>query len=242
MPSYPDLKDKVAVISGASGNLGMAVLRRLHAEGVKLALINRNDESLQARLVELGIAADALVVNGIDLTRKADVDSAVATILSSAGRIDILVNTAGGFRMDGPVHETSEATLDFLFNLNVRTTFLLSSAVAKAMIAQGNGGRIVNVGARAGLSGVAGIAAYSAVKSAMLRLTESMAAELLDQNITVNAVLPSTLDTPENRATDPDVDHSRWVSTDSLADVITFLVSAAARDISGALIPVYGKS
>lgn len=242
MANYPDLKDKVAVISGASGNLGMAVLRRLHVEGVKLALINRNDESLQARLVEMGIAADALVVNGIDLTHKTEVDSAVATILRSMGRIDILVNTTGGFRADGPVHETSEATLDFLMNLNVRTTFLLSSAVIKAMIARGHGGRIVNVGARAGLTGVAGIAAYSAAKSALLRFTEAMAAELLDRNITVNAVLPSTLDTPENRASDPDADHSRWVPTDSLADVIAFLVSDASRDISGALIPVYGKA
>ncbi len=241
-PSYPDLKGQVAVISGASGNLGGAVIRRLHAEGVKLALLNRNDDSLQARLVEMGIAADVLVVNDIDLTRTADVDSAVATVLRSAGRIDFLLNLTGGFRSDGPVHETNEATLDFLLNLNVKTMFLLSSAVARQLIAQGKGGRIVNVAARAGLHGEPGIGGYSAAKAAVLRLTEAMAAELMPHRITVNAVLPSTLDTPQNRAADPDADFSRWVAPESMADVIAFLVSDAARDISGALIPVYGRA
>ncbi|MCC7209724.1 MAG: SDR family NAD(P)-dependent oxidoreductase [Anaerolineae bacterium] len=241
-PSYPDLKGQVAVISGASGNLGGAVIRRLHTEGVKLALLNRNDDSLQARLVEMGIAADVLVVNGIDLTRNADVDSAVAAVLRSAGRIDILLNLTGGFRSDGPVHESDEATLDALIDLNVKTMFLLSSAVARQMAAQGKGGRIVNVAARAGLRGEPGIGMYSAVKAAVLRLTEAMAAELMPHHINVNAVLPSTLDTPQNRAADPDADFSRWVAPESMADVIAFLISDAARDISGALIPVYGRA
>jgi NAD(P)-dependent dehydrogenase (short-subunit alcohol dehydrogenase family) len=110
------------------------------------------------------------------------------------------------------------------------------------MVSSRRGGRIVNIAARAGLKGDPGNAAYAASKSAVIRLTESMAAELLEHQITVNAVLPSVIDTPPNRKANPDTDYSRWVSPESLADVIAFLISNAARDISGAAIPVYGKS
>jgi NAD(P)-dependent dehydrogenase (short-subunit alcohol dehydrogenase family) len=156
------------------------------------------------------------------------------------GRIDVLVNVAGGYRGGTPVHETPLTTWDFLLNLNARTVYSVSSAVIPAMLRQGSG-KIVNVAARAALQGAAKMGAYSASKSAVIRLTEAMAAELKNDGINVNCVLPGTIDTPQNRATMKG-DPSRWVAPQAIADVILFLSSGAARAIHGAAIPVYGLS
>jgi NAD(P)-dependent dehydrogenase (short-subunit alcohol dehydrogenase family) len=132
-------------------------------------------------------------------------------------------------------------TLDFLFSLNARTTFIASQAVIPKMLEQGKG-KIVSVAARSGLAGGKNMSAYSAAKAAVIRLTESMSAELKLQGINVNCVLPGTIDTPQNRTDMPNSDHSRWVKPASLADVILFLASEAARDVHGAVVPVYGRS
>jgi NAD(P)-dependent dehydrogenase (short-subunit alcohol dehydrogenase family) len=237
---YPELQDKVTIISGAGGNLGLALAQTLHAAGGRLALIDMNAESLANRAAAAGINHSLNLA--ADLTKKAEVDAVVDQVVAHFGAVNALVNVAGGFRMDGPTHETSEETFDFLMTLNVKTAFLLSSAAARAMVAANKGGRIVNIGARAALTGPTGLAAYSASKSAVLRITESMASELLNDGITVNAVMPSVIDTPQNRAANPNDDHSKWVSPQSLASVISFLLSDSSRDISGALIPVYGRS
>jgi NAD(P)-dependent dehydrogenase (short-subunit alcohol dehydrogenase family) len=237
---YPELSGKVAVISGAGGNLGMAVARRLYQEKVQLVLIDRNEDRLRQSLREQGIDDPAIAVYPVDLMKKAEVDQFVDKAFASLGQIDILVNTAGGWKPGSPVHEMDEAQWNFMLDLNAKTTFLLSSAVARCMVAKGNSGRIVNVSGRAGLKGDANSAAYSAAKAATIRLTESMAAELLDRGITVNVILPSTIDTPQNRQGGGDF--SKWVAPESIADVIAFLTSDSARDISGASIPVYGKS
>jgi len=231
------------VISGAGGNLGIAVIKRLQAEGASLALIDHSLDGLRKRLGEQGLNPDSLIiVGGIDLTKKDQVDQAVAQISADGAPIDILINIAGGFRAEGAVHESTETLWDYLMDLNGKSAYLLSAAVAPVMIGGGRGGRIVNVGSRAALSGVAGIAIYSASKSSVLRLTEAMAEELKPFQITVNAVLPSVIDTPQNRSANPAEDYTKWVSPESLADVIAFLISDAARDISGALIPVYGRA
>ena len=156
------------------------------------------------------------------------------------GRIDVLVNIAGGFRM-GPVHETPAETWDLMMDLNARTVFNMAHAVVPGMIQRG-GGRIINISSRGGLSGGAGIGVYAAAKAAVLRLSESMAAELREHRINVNCVLPSIIDTPQNRQAMPTADFATWVQADSLAEVIVFLASPGARDISGAAIPVYGRS
>jgi NAD(P)-dependent dehydrogenase (short-subunit alcohol dehydrogenase family) len=239
---YSELDGKVAVISGAGGSLGSAVARRLGAEKMRLALIDREEVALNRVSQELGADANSILTLAIDLTRKADVDRCVEQIVTMFGHIDVLANVAGGFTFSGPVYEANADDLDAMFTVNVKTAFLLSAAVTRRMVEQGTKGRIINIGARAALSGAAGIAAYSASKAAVLRLTESMAAELLEKGITVNAVLPSTIDTPPNRRAMPDADFSKWVSTDSLAGVIAFLASDEARDISGAAIPVYGRA
>jgi NAD(P)-dependent dehydrogenase (short-subunit alcohol dehydrogenase family) len=239
---YTELDGKVAVISGAGGALGRAVVRRLYTENLRLALIDQNEEALRSVVTALGLEETKVLLGAVDLTQRAAVDAFVGKVAAAFGALDILVNIAGGFTFSGPVQEMNLDDLDAMFAVNVKTAFTLSAAAAKQMVGAGAKGRIINVGARAGLMGAAGMAAYSASKAAVLRLTESMAAELLDRGVTVNAVLPSTMDTPANRKAMPNADFSRWVSTDSMADVIAFLASDASRDISGASIPVYGRA
>ncbi|MCE7947836.1 MAG: SDR family NAD(P)-dependent oxidoreductase [Chloroflexi bacterium CFX4] len=243
MAIYPELAGKVAVLSGAGGNLGMALVRRFQAAGIKLALVDHKGDTLRQRLREAGVDDADILIGALDLTQKrAAIDEFVTQVVAQHGKVDILVNVAGGFKAGGPVHEMDEEIWDFLMNMNAKTAFLLSAAVARSMVMRRVGGRIVNVAARAALSGAPTLSGYSASKSAVLRLTESMAAELMQYGITVNAVMPSVIDTPQNRKNDPDADHSKWVTPESLADVILFLVSESARDISGAALPVYGRA
>ena len=157
------------------------------------------------------------------------------------GRIDVLCNIAGGFRMGEAVHETSDETWDLLFDLNARSLLHTVRAVVPRMLTAG-GGKIVNVGAFAAQKGVAGMGAYCASKSAVIRLTEAMAAELRESHINVNCVLPTIIDTPENRSAMPDADPARWVSPADLASVVLFLSSKAARAVHGAALPVTGLS
>ena len=176
-----------------------------------------------------------------DLLNAAGVEAAVAAAAKRFGRIDVLCNIAGGFRMGSPVHETSDNDWNFLFDINARTMLHAVRAVVPRMLEAG-GGKIVNVGAYSAQRGAANVGAYIASKSAVIRLTESMAAELRDKNINVNCVLPTTIDTPENRKAMPDADPKKWVAPEDLANVVAFLASDAARAIHGAAIPVTGLS
>lgn len=242
MSNYPELAGRVAAITGAVGNLGTALVRKLSGEKMRLALIDRNADRARESARQLGLSeADTFAVSA-DLTKKADVEAAMQQIVAHYGRIDALVNVAGGWKPGKAVHELDEDGWDFMLNLNARSVFLMSGAAARAMIGQGGGGRIVTVSSRSAVRGEPHNGGYSAAKSAALRLTETLSAELLDRGITVNAVLPSVIDTPQNRQGSPDADFSKWVSPESLADAIAFLLSDGARDISGASIPVYGKS
>jgi NAD(P)-dependent dehydrogenase (short-subunit alcohol dehydrogenase family) len=239
---YSELQDKVVVISGAGGALGAAVVSHFHQEGSRLALIDRATAAMDSLMLELGLPADRYLIGGTDLTQPVAVEDFVTQTLARFGRIDVLVNLVGGFRFSGPTYQADPGDLDAMFTINVKTAYLLSTAVMKRMVETTTPGRVVLVGARAALTGAANMAAYAASKAAVNNLVESMAAEMLPHGITVNAVLPSTIDTPANRQATPDADFNRWVKPDSLAGVIAFLVSDAARDISGAAIPVYGRS
>ena len=157
------------------------------------------------------------------------------------GRIDVLCNLAGGFRMGDAVHETAESTWDFLMDINARTLLNMAKSVVPHMLENG-GGKIVNVGAFGAQRGAAKMGAYCAAKSSVIRLTEAMAAELREKNINVNCVLPTVIDTPENRAAMPDADPSRWVAPADLANVVVFLASDAAKAVHGAALPVTGLS
>jgi NAD(P)-dependent dehydrogenase (short-subunit alcohol dehydrogenase family) len=208
---------RTVLVTGAAGNLGRVVADAFRELG-------DNVVPLDAK-------------TGTDLLDPNSVQAAV----DRAGRIDVLCNIAGGFRMGSPVHETSDKDWNFLFDLNARTVLNMSRAVVPAMLKAG-GGKIVNVGAFAAQKGAAQMGAYVASKSVVIRLTETMAAELREKNINVNCVLPTILDTPENRAAMPDADPKRWVAPRDLASVIVFLASDAARAIHGAALPVAGLS
>jgi NAD(P)-dependent dehydrogenase (short-subunit alcohol dehydrogenase family) len=236
-----DLADRVVMVTGASGNLGQAVARAFLAAGARLALAERGGDRLAELFPDLISSSEHLLSGGVDVTDPDSIQRWVDAVLTHFGRIDVLANTVGGYRAGMPVHETPLELWDAMLTLNARSVFLLSRAVVPAMLAQGSG-RIIHTAARAALQGTANQAAYAVSKSAVVRLVESLAAETRQQGLTVNCLLPGTIDTPQNRASMPTADTSRWVTPESIADVFLFLASDAARDITGAAIPVYGRS
>jgi NAD(P)-dependent dehydrogenase (short-subunit alcohol dehydrogenase family) len=233
-----DHSNQTVLVTGAGGNLGRALAQLLAQRGARLVLLERDGAHLR-RLY--GGDNERQLLLEADLLAQSQVDAAVSAAQDRFGGIDVLCNIAGGFRMGPPVHETPDEDWDFLFGLNAKSVVHAVRAVVPGMIASG-GGRIVSVAANAALKGVAGMAAYCASKDAVIRITEAMAAELKDKRINVNCVLPSVIDTPENRAAMPDADPGRWVSPDALAEVIAFLASDGARAINGAAIPVVGRA
>jgi NAD(P)-dependent dehydrogenase (short-subunit alcohol dehydrogenase family) len=236
-----DFSHQVVVITGAAGNLGVAVARAFQSAGARLTLVDRAKDRLRQIFPDLADSPHYFFAHSVDLN-DADVVKRMADETAERfGRIDALINTAGGYRAGTPLHETPLADWDFLFNLNARSVFTACRAVVPHLLRQGSG-RIVNIASRAALSGDANAAVYSASKSAVVRLTESLAAELKDAGINVNCILPGMINTPPNRQAMPRADHSRWVEPEALADVIMFLASDAARAIHGAALPVYGRS
>ncbi len=234
-----DLRGQVALVTGASGNLGQAVMRAFHAAGAKVAAVDYATGKMATLFPELLGSTTDYLAEGIDVTDPQAVESVVQDILERCDRIDILVNTVGGYRAGTPVHETTLETWDYMMNLNARSAFIVSRAVVPHMLEQG-GGRIINIASSAALKGAADSAAYSAAKSAVTRLTESMSAEYKRQGINVNAIIPGTIDTPQNREAMPDTDYSHWVTPQALARVILFLASQDAAPIHGVLLPIYG--
>jgi NAD(P)-dependent dehydrogenase (short-subunit alcohol dehydrogenase family) len=229
-------RERTVIVTGASGHLGRAVAKAFAALGANVVLAARTKKALESIF---GAESAARIHVAADLTRAADAQALAAAAVERFGRIDVLVNTAGGFRAGEPVHETPDETWRFLFDINARTMLCASRAVVPAMLAQ-SCGCIVSVAAAAAAKGTAGMGAYSASKAVVVRLTEAMSAELRERGINVNCVLPTTLDTPENREAMPDVDPSRLVALADLACIIVFLASPAARPIHGAAIPVNG--
>jgi NAD(P)-dependent dehydrogenase (short-subunit alcohol dehydrogenase family) len=233
-------KPWVVIVTGAAGNLGGAVARAFGGRGARLALVDRHPEGLE--LVRKGLPPGCeTAAFPTDLMNGEAVEAMAAAVIARFERVDVLANIAGGFTMGPPLHQTPDQDWDFMLSLNARTVFYCCRAVVPRMLASG-GGRIVNISARAATRGVGHMGPYCASKAAVITLTESLADELKDQGINVNCVLPGTLDTPQNRAAMPDQDPSRWVPLEALADVILFLASDAARAVTGASVPVYGRS
>ena len=235
------LQQPVVVITGAVGNLGVTTARQFQTAGAHTVLVDRSQDRLRDAFGDIANSPDHLLTGGIDLSDQASLGALVENTLARFNRIDALVNTVGAWRGGKPVHQTDLDDWDFLFNVNLRTTLLCCRAVIPQMLKQG-AGKIINVASRDGLKGSADYAAYSASKSAVLRLTEALADELKESNINVNCILPGTIDTPQNRAAQADADFTKWVEPSAIADVILFLASDSARAINGAAIPVFGKS
>jgi len=234
-----DFTGQVALITGGTGNLGQAVVQAFYQTGSMLVPVDRAAGKLEVLYPGLAGSARAYLAEGVDVSDPAAVEEVVQETLRRFGKIDILVNTVGGYRAGTPTHATPVETWDFMMNLNARSAFVMSRAVIPAMLKQGSG-KIVNISASSALKGGANSAAYAASKSAVARLTESMADEYKRQGINVNAILPGTIDTPQNREAMPKSDVSLWVQPEAIAQVILFLASDDASPIHGALIPVYG--
>ena len=228
--------DRCVLVTGAAGNLGRAVAQAFAARGAALVLADARAENLQRAF---GGEDARRMFAPVDLLDPAGVDAAVTAAVARFGRIDVLCNLAGGFRMGTPAHQTADADWNAMFDINVRTLLRTTTAVVPKMIEAG-GGRIVNVGAFAAQKGAALMGAYVAAKSAVIRVTETLSAELRDKGINVNCVLPTIIDTPENRAAMPGADPARWVAPGDLANVIAFLASDEARAVHGVALPVTG--
>lgn len=226
------LKDQRIVVTGAFGTLGAAVVLAALDAGAKVAAIDRADAPLA------GLAA-VKCFGGVDLSDTEAAKRVIDAAAQALGGLDALVNIAGTFRYE-TLADGSPDTWDFLYKVNLRTAVAATKAALPHLLKTGNG-RIVNVGALSALKAGAGVGAYTASKAGVMRMTEALAEELKDRGITVNAVLPSIIDTPPNRADMPKADFDRWVKPEQLADVIVFLLSDRASAVTGALIPVVGR-
>ncbi|OGO65299.1 MAG: hypothetical protein A2Z45_06150 [Chloroflexi bacterium RBG_19FT_COMBO_55_16] len=236
-----DFSDQTVIVTGASGNLGVAVVNNFQASGANLVLVDRGTGRLQSLYPDIQGSRAHFLAEGIDVTEAEAVEKMVNQTIERFGHIDVLVNTVGGYRGGTPVSETSLETWEFLFKLNALPAFILSRAVIPHML-RARRGKIIHVAARAATQGGGKMAIYSAAKSAVVRLTEGLATEIKDDGINVNCILPGTIDTPQNRRDTPNADYSRWVQPEAIADVVHFLASDASRAINGASIPIYGRS
>lgn len=221
-----DLTDKRVIVTGAAGVLGGAVASKCVALGATVVLLD---------VVE-NYASELGATHSVDLSDSAAVMRCVAGI----GDFDAVCNIAGGFDMGPRVDEIDDEHWDAMFDINVRTLRNMLRATLPRLVERGRG-TVVNVGALGALGGQAAMGAYTAAKSVVMRLTEAAAAEVRRKGVNVNAVLPSLIDTPRNRADMPNANHGNWVAPDNLANVICFLASDAAVEIHGALIPVSGR-
>lgn len=225
------MDEKVVVITGASGALGKVVAEAALARGARIAGVDHAASQLPPteKRIELG---------GVDLSDTVSAKKAIDAAVAHFGRLDALVNIAGGFAFE-TVADGDPQTWQRMYALNVLTALNASRSAIPHLVASG-AGRIVNVGAMGALQAGSGMGAYAASKAGVHRLTEALAAEWKGR-ITVNAVLPSTIDTPANRASMPRADFAKWVAPQELAEVILFLVSDAASAVTGALLPVNGR-
>jgi len=231
--------DKVTLITGAGGALGSVVSHRFMDAGARLVIC----DMLAHKMEEMGreFGGERCIAERVDVTDADQVQGLVRRALERFGRIDILLNIVGGHFGSAPVAELSEEDFDKAISVNLKSAFLMCRAVVPHMTAQ-RWGRIINVGARAGLAGRARAAAHAASKGGVILLTETLAEEVRDHGVTANVIVPGFLDTPANRRDEPDADYGRWVPPEHVAETMLFLCSPEAQSITGARIPVFNRT
>jgi NAD(P)-dependent dehydrogenase (short-subunit alcohol dehydrogenase family) len=228
---------RVVVITGAFGALGSAVAKAFAGTGARLALIDLSQPTAELQAQYGG--AGHMLLGGVDLADVEGTRKVMAAIAMRFGGIDVLVNVAGGFRWE-KIADGDIETWDSLYSMNLRSAVVACRSALPAMVERG-GGRIINIGAGAAAKAGLGMGAYAASKAGVQRLTEALAEEVKDKNITVNAILPGIIDTHRNRLDMPKADFTRWVSPDAIAKVILFLASEDSAAVTGAAIPVFGR-
>lgn len=234
------LENRVAIVTGGTGNLGKAVVSTFLKQGAKVLSTYAVKDELDKSIDLKDEYGDRLIYSKADVTKSKDMVKVAERVLKKYGRIDVLVNVVGGFAM-AKITDTDQALWNKMMNMNLNSVYVSSRAVLPHMIKQ-KYGRIINIGARPALKGVSMMSAYGASKAGVLNLTESMADELSEYNINVNAVIPGTIDTPRNRKDMPKADFTKWVKAEEIAQVISFLCSDEGSRISGAVVPVYGNA
>ena len=229
LPHGLQFKFMNVIITGAGGGLGTAVANAFIATGAKVIGVQR----------EWRHSMPFVTINA-DLSTAAGCDGMVTQALQH-GPVDALVHLVGGFGGGSPISETADATWDLMMNVNLRVAFLAMRAVLKPMTLAKHG-RIVAVGSRASVEPMPNFAAYAVAKAGLVALIKNVAAETKDSGITANAVLPSIIDTPANRQAMPQSDFSRWIAPEAIAKLLVWLASDDAGDVSGAVIPIYGRA
>jgi NAD(P)-dependent dehydrogenase (short-subunit alcohol dehydrogenase family) len=224
------LQDKVVLITGATGGLGTAVTTAFQEAGARIAAVDRAPHAPSDERF-LSLAADLSTFEGARV--------AAETVVKKWGSIDVLVHLVGGFAGGQSIAESDDALFDRMMNINVRTTFYMFRATVPHMRAQGSG-RILAIGSRAAVEPSPKIGLYGASKAAMVSLVRTLASENADRGITANVILPSTIDTPINRAAMPSANFSQWVPTNQIASMLVHLAGDDASAVNGAVIPIYG--
>lgn len=219
------------VITGGTGFLGTATVNKFLEQGDQVFILD---------IREFNSEEESLVSYKVDLLNEDELKAIAEEIENDYGPIDVLINIAGGFDMSS-IQETSFEQIDKMFSMNLKSAFN-TSKVFLNQLEKSQNGRIINIGAKAGLNGSAYMIPYSISKASVISFTQGLSEELKDTNITVNTIIPSTIDTPANRDSMPESDFSKWVSTEDLANVINFIASDQASAIRGAIIPVYNKA
>ena len=231
-----DFSGKVVLITGGTGALGRAVAQTfgtLNATTVVTYIIDEEREDVKAKVKTIAELVKA------DITKEDQAKKLVSHVINTYDRIDVLVNVVGGYLGGKTVVELDETEWDKMMSMNLKSAFLISKHVIPLMVSAKHG-KMVHISSRTGLKSDGYDSAYSASKSGLIRLVESISEEVKEHNINVNCILPSTIDTEANRRAMPNSDFSKWVKTEDLAKVVLFLCSEEAKVINGAAIPAYG--
>ena len=234
-----DFNKKIVLVTGGTGALGQSISLDFLRSGANVIITYVDDNEIKSLESKLEGFRGKIMLIKVNLMNEGEVKKLVSDIINANDKIDVLINTVGGYRAGQPITQISERDWDLMMNLNLKTAFLISKHVVSEMEKQGQG-KVIHVAARSGLKGSGNDAAYVASKSGILRLVESLSEEVKDNGINVNCVLPSIIDSNANRQAMPDEDFSKWVSPFEISKVILFLASEESNSINGASIPVYG--
>jgi NAD(P)-dependent dehydrogenase (short-subunit alcohol dehydrogenase family) len=235
-----DFAEKVVLVAGGTGGLGRAVSLAFLEQGARVAVTWRHENEFLAFRNAAADHAARLSGFNVDVTGTLHTADLVNQILSQWNRLDVLVNTVGGYAGGTPLWELRPEVFEQMLNLNLRASYALAKSAVPTMIAR-KSGAIVNIASKAAWDHAAGASAYAASKAAAVALMDSLAADLIGTGVRVNSILPSIIDTEANRKAMPDADFSKWPKPEDIAQVVLFLASDAARVIHGASIPVFGN-